>query len=68
MEGQLRGQLGVLEPILTSCPEFRVESRRTGVIRFMDASPISLSINSDHEDLKLELSSPSCRSWPTKRK
>jgi hypothetical protein len=68
MEGQLRGQLGVLEPILRFCPEFRVEPRRSGLIRFMDASPISLLVGSDHDDLKLELTSPSCKSWPPDRK
>jgi hypothetical protein len=68
MEGQLTGQLGFLEPILKSCPEFRVEPRRRGIFRFMDASPISLLVDSDHEGLKLELTSPSCKSWPTSRK
>jgi hypothetical protein len=68
MEGRLTGQLGVLEPILRSCPEFQVEPRRSGMIRFMNASPISLSVNSDHEDLKLELTSASCKSWPPSRK
>jgi hypothetical protein len=68
MEGQLRGQAAVLEQILRSCPEFRVEPRRSVIFRFMDASPISLSVDSDHEDLKLELTSPSCKSWPPSRK
>jgi hypothetical protein len=64
MKGQLSGQLVVLEPILRSCPEFRVGPRRRGMLRFMDASPISVSGDSDHEGLKLELSSPSCKSSP----
>jgi len=68
MEGQLTGQLGVPEPILRSCPAFRVEPRWRGIFRFMDASPIPLSVDSDHEDLKLELTSPSCKSWPPSRK
>jgi hypothetical protein len=68
MEGQLTAQLGVLEPILRSCPEFRVEPRRKGIFRFMDASPIPLVVDSDHENLKLELTSPSCKSWPPSRK
>jgi len=68
MQGQLTGQLGVLEPILRSCPEFRVQPRRSGMIRFMDAGPVALSVDSDHEDLKLELTSPSCKSWPPRRK
>ncbi len=68
MEGQLAGELGVVEPILRSCPEFRVEPHRRGIFRFMDASPISLSVDADHEDLKLELTSPSCKSWSPRRK
>jgi hypothetical protein len=68
MEGQLRGQAAVLSQILRSCPEFRVEPRRSVIFRFMDASPISLSVDSDHEDLNLELTSPSCKSWPPSRK
>ncbi len=64
MEGQLDGRLGVMELILRRCPEFRVEPRRSGLIRFMDASPIPLLADSDREDLKLTLASPSCKSWP----
>jgi len=68
MEGQLTGQLAVPEPMLRSCPEFRVEPLRRGIFRFVDASPISLLVDSDREDLKLELTSPSCGSWPSSRK
>jgi hypothetical protein len=68
MEGQLTGEMGVLEPILRSCPEFRVELRRRGLFRFMDANPIFLTVDSDREDLKLELTSRSCKSWPPSRK
>ena len=68
MEGRLTGQLAVLEAIVRSCPEFRVEPRRRGFFRFMDASPIPLLVDSDHEELKLELTSPSCKSWPPNRK
>ena len=68
MEGQLSGQLGVIEPILRKCPEFRVEPRRRGLVRFMDASPIPLSVDSNHGDLKLVLASPSCKSWPPSRR
>ena len=68
MDGQLNGRLAVLDPILRSCPEFKVEPRSRGLFHFMDASPISLSSDSDHEDLKLALSSPSCKSWPPGRK
>jgi hypothetical protein len=68
MEGQLDGRLAVLEPVLRSCPEFRVGPHRRGMFRFMDANPISLLSDSDQEGLKLELSSPSCKAWPPRRK
>jgi hypothetical protein len=64
MEGQLDGRLGVMESILGRCPEFQVEPRRSGLIRFMDASPVPLLGDSDREDLRLTLASPSCKSWP----
>src|SRR5579863_104764 len=68
MEGQLNGELAVFEPILKSCPELRVGPGARGMSRFMDARPISLSADSDHEDLELELSSPSCKFLPTGRR
>ena len=68
MTGQINGRLAVIDPILRSCPEFKVESRSRGFFHFMAASPISLSSDSDQEGLKLELSSPSCKSWPPGRK
>jgi hypothetical protein len=68
MEGQLTAQLAVMERILRSCPEWKVQPRRRGMFRFMDASPISVLSDSDHEGLKLELPSPSCSSWPPGRK
>jgi len=68
MRGQLNGRLAVIDPILRSCPEFTVEPRSRGLFHFMDASPIPLLASSDQEDLKLELSSPSCKSWPPGRK
>ena len=64
MEGQLTAQLVVMERMLSSCPEWRVQPRRRGMFRFMDASPISVLSDSDHEGLKLEMPSPSCKSWP----
>ncbi len=63
MQGYLDGHLFILEPILKSCPEFKVGPRRRGMLRFIDADPISLSSDSDLKDLKLELPSPSCKSW-----
>jgi hypothetical protein len=68
MEGQLSGQLGVMEPILRKCSEFQVEPRRRGLFRFMDAIPIPLSIDSNNDGLKLALASPSCKSWPPSRR
>ncbi len=52
MEGQLGGNLAVIEPILKSCPEFKVEPRRRGAFRFMDAIPIPLTVDSDRADLE----------------
>jgi len=67
VEGQLNGQLAVMEPILKSCPEFRVGPRRSGMLRFLDADPIPLLVDSDHEHLKLEMASQPCKSWPPSR-
>jgi len=67
MEGQLCGEMFVLAPILTSCPEFKVGPRIRGMLRFMDASSISLSSDSERKDLKLVLPSPSCKAWPPAR-
>ena len=68
IDGQLNGQLVIMEPILKSCPEFAVGPRRRGMLRFMDAKPIALSIDSGHENLILELASRSCKFWPPSRK
>lgn len=68
MTGLLNGRLGVFEPILRSCPEFKVGPQKSGLFRFMDASPIALAGDSNHEGLNLELSSPSCKSWPQRPK
>ena len=67
MEGQLTGQLGLPEPILTRCPEFRFAPRGRGMSRLMEASPVSVSADSDHEDLKFQLSFRSCKAWPPSR-
>lgn len=66
-EGQLTGQLMVFEPILRSCPELKVESRRRGMTRFIDGVPIRLTADSDQDNLRLILPSPSCKSWPKGR-
>lgn len=62
IEGQLNGRLAVLEWNLRSCPELAVGPHRRGVFRFIDASPVSLLMDSDHDGVKLELPSRSCSS------
>jgi hypothetical protein len=68
VEGQLMGHICVIEPILRRCAEFRVEPRRSGLFRFMDASSVPVLADSDHKDLKLVLASPSCKAWPVSGK
>jgi len=63
MDGLLSGQLAVLQPVLSSCPQFKIEPRQSGMLRFMQARPLALSGDSDHIGLKLQLSSPSCKAW-----
>jgi hypothetical protein len=67
MEGQLDGELGVLEPILRSCPELNVGTKVRGLIHIMDATSIPLASVSDRSDLRLVRSSPSCKAWPPAR-
>ena len=67
MEGQLDGRMAVMTTILESCPEFKVGPLIRGMFRFMNASSISLSTDSDQKDLKLVLPSPSCKAWPPAR-
>jgi hypothetical protein len=64
MAGQLAGQLAVMEQILGSCPAFKPGPPRAGIFRFMDAKPISISVDADHPNLKLGLPFPSCKSGP----
>jgi hypothetical protein len=68
IDGQLNGQFVIMERILKSCPGFAVGPRRSGMLRFMDAKPITLSIDSTHEDVILELASRSCKFWPPGQK
>jgi hypothetical protein len=67
MEGQLDGELAVFEPILRSCPELKVGPKVHGLFHFMDASSIALASVSNRSDLKLVVSSPSCKAWPPAR-
>jgi hypothetical protein len=60
MKGQLKSRLGVFEPFLRSCPDLAVGPLRLGMWRFIDASPVSLVIDSDRDGVKLELPSRSC--------
>lgn len=68
MSGELTGQIAVFEPNLESCPDFKVEPRRSGMFRFMHTAPISLLIDSDQAGVRLKLPSPSCKAWPFGRK
>ena len=61
MRGELSGRLRVLEPILARCPKFQVEPDRRGMMRFLAASPIRLSADSDAAGIVLRLTSPSCK-------
>ena len=67
MEGQLGGQLAVMEPLLRSCPDLKVGPRRSGMLRFIEPIPITVAADSNREGIKLELPSPSCKSWPAIR-
>jgi len=67
LQGELTGTMGVMRPILRSCPDFHVSPKEAGLFRFMDADPIPLKIDSDHPGLELKLSSPSCKFWPPPR-
>jgi len=60
IEGQLDGRLTVFEPFLRSCPDVTVGPSRVGLFRFIDASPVSLLIDSNHDGVKLDLPSRSC--------
>ncbi len=68
MQGHLDGKVSIMEPMLSRCPELKVGPSQRGIFRFIDANPIPLSSDSDHEDLKLELPSQSCKSPPPGRK
>jgi hypothetical protein len=63
-EGSVKGQVGIFPQIWQSCPEFKVRPGSRGMIRVMDATPFSLSVDADHIDLKLILPFASCKSWP----
>jgi hypothetical protein len=67
MEGQLDGELPVFDPILRSCPDLKVGPKVRGLFHFMDATSIPLASASDRGDLKLVMSSPSCKAWPPTR-
>ena len=67
MQGQLEGGIAVLTQILASCPELKVAPRIRGIFRSIDAKPVSISSDSDQQNLKLILPSPSCKTWPSVR-
>jgi hypothetical protein len=67
VEGQLDGELAIFDPILRSCPELKVGPKVRGLFHFIDVPSIPLASVSDRSDLKLVLSSPSCKAWPPAR-
>jgi hypothetical protein len=69
-EGQLSGTLTVFmfQGIQNKCPEFQLSPKEQGLMRFMDADPIPLKIDSDRAGVQLKLSSPSCKFWPPPKK
>jgi hypothetical protein len=67
MQGELRGETGVLASILEACPQFQVSPQAKGIFRVMDASPIPLTSDSDHENVKLRLPFASCKALHTRR-
>ena len=60
MKGELTRILAVMEQTLLACPELKVEPRIRGAFRFMNAAPVSLTVKSNRDDLKLEFPGPSC--------
>jgi hypothetical protein len=66
-QGQLTGRLVVFEFMLGACPQFQSSRRGDGMLRLIDAPSLSLSSDVDHENITLELPSPSCKSWPPTR-
>jgi hypothetical protein len=64
MVGELQGGTVVMSQTLDACPQFRVGPRVSGILRFMDAGPIPLSVDSDQANFKLTLPFASCKNWP----
>ena len=67
MKGQLNAQLTVPEFMLRLCPQYQGGPRKNG-LHAVIADPIFISSDLDHEGLRLELPSPSCKSWPPGQK
>lgn len=68
MQGQLNGRMPIMARTLKECPEFDIEPLIRGVFRFLDSTPISVSSDSNREDLKLVIPSPSCKAALPPRK
>lgn len=67
MEGQVDGRITVMTSTLALCPQFEVGPQIRGIFRFMDATPIPISGDSDRDGFMLVLPSPSCKAWPPHR-
>lgn len=64
MEGTIQASVALFPPaVLSSCPQFQI-ARVRGMISIMDAVPVALSSDSDHDGVKLVLPFASCKAWP----
>jgi len=63
MSGQLSAETFIFQNMLASCPEFQVEPRKSGMLRFMKTDSIVVAGDSDQADLVLKFPFPSCKSW-----
>ena len=67
-EGQLEGEIAVMQSVLASCPWLKVGPKIRGIFRFMNAGSISVSSDSDRTDLELVIPSQSCKDLPFGRR
>jgi hypothetical protein len=67
MKGQLNAQTIVPAFMLGLCPEYQDGPRKDG-LHVVSAGSIFVSSESDHEGLKFEMSSRSCKFWPPSQK
>jgi hypothetical protein len=60
VDGEVTGSLGVLEAALRGCPQYQAASRKRGLFRIIDATPVPLRVASDSTGIVLELPTGSC--------